>query len=112
MGLVAAFAARETFVSTEGIIYATGGDTDSATDTLQKAMQSPATTPAELDNLLRNQLMNTAGPLRGKPAHTWTVQSAIKPKKPASSPSPARRRWRAGTSTATMAGWFSEAIRG
>jgi ferrous iron transport protein B len=39
VGLVAAFAARETFVSTEGIIYATGGDTDSGTDTLQKAMQ-------------------------------------------------------------------------
>jgi ferrous iron transport protein B len=39
IGLVAAFAAREVFVSTEGIIYATGGDTDSGTDTLQKAMQ-------------------------------------------------------------------------
>jgi ferrous iron transport protein B len=40
VGLVAAFAAREVFVSTEGIVYATGGDTDSGTDTLQKAMQS------------------------------------------------------------------------
>jgi hypothetical protein len=51
-------------------------------------VQSPATTPAELDELLRTQLMNTAGPLRRKPAHTWTVQSAINPKKPPSSPSP------------------------
>jgi ferrous iron transport protein B len=38
VGLVGAFAARETFVSTEGIIYATGGDTDAGTDSLQKAM--------------------------------------------------------------------------
>ncbi len=28
MGLAAAFAAREVFVSTKGIVYATGGDTD------------------------------------------------------------------------------------
>jgi ferrous iron transport protein B len=39
VGLVAAFAAREVFVSTEGIVYATGGDTDSGTATLQKAIQ-------------------------------------------------------------------------
>jgi len=44
VGVVAAFAAREVFVSTEGIVYATGptddSSTDSGTDTLQKAMQS------------------------------------------------------------------------
>ena len=40
VGLVAAFAAREVFVSTEGIVYATGGDTDAGTDNLQKAMQN------------------------------------------------------------------------
>ena len=38
VGLVGAFAARETFVSTEGIIYATGGDTDAGTANLSKAM--------------------------------------------------------------------------
>jgi ferrous iron transport protein B len=43
VGLVAAFAARETFVSTEGIIYATGGDTDSGTDNLQHAIQAERT---------------------------------------------------------------------
>jgi ferrous iron transport protein B len=36
VGLVAAFAAREVFVSTEGIVYATGGDTAN----LQHAMQN------------------------------------------------------------------------
>ncbi len=40
VGLVAAFAAREVFVSTGGILYATGGDTDAGTDTLQKAMHN------------------------------------------------------------------------
>jgi ferrous iron transport protein B len=40
VGLVAAFAAREVFVSTDGIVYATGGDTDAGTDNLQKAMQN------------------------------------------------------------------------
>jgi Fe2+ transport system protein B len=40
VGLVGAFAARETFVSTEGIIYATGGDTDAGTGNLQQAMQN------------------------------------------------------------------------
>ena len=38
VGLVGAFAARETFVSTEGIIYATGGDTDAGTSNLSGAM--------------------------------------------------------------------------
>jgi ferrous iron transport protein B len=40
MGLVAAFAAREVSVSTEGIVYAGGGDTGSGTANLQQAMQS------------------------------------------------------------------------
>jgi ferrous iron transport protein B len=40
VGLVAAFAAREVFVSTEGIVYATGGDTDSGTANLQQAIQT------------------------------------------------------------------------
>jgi ferrous iron transport protein B len=59
VGLVAAFAARETFVSTEGIIYATGGDTDSGTATLQTAIQNdkrpdgkPAWTPLVAVSLL------------------------------------------------------------
>jgi len=40
VGLVAAFAAREVFVSTEGIVYATGGDTDAGTANLQTAIQN------------------------------------------------------------------------
>jgi ferrous iron transport protein B len=60
VGLVAAFAARETFVSTEGIIYATGGDTDSGTESLQKAMQT-----ARYNH----------GPYAGKPV--WTPLVAV-----------------------------------
>jgi ferrous iron transport protein B len=59
VGLVAAFAAREVFVSTEGIVYATGGDTDSGTAPLQTAIQNdkradgkPAWTPLVAVSLL------------------------------------------------------------
>jgi ferrous iron transport protein B len=60
VGLVAAFAAREVFVSTEGIVYATGGDTDAGTDNLQKAMQN-----ARYDH----------GPRAGQPV--WTPLVAV-----------------------------------
>jgi ferrous iron transport protein B len=60
VGLVAAFAAREVFVSTEGIVYATGGDTDAGTATLQNAMQT-----ARYDH----------GPRAGKPI--WTPLVAV-----------------------------------
>jgi ferrous iron transport protein B len=52
IGLVGAFAAREVFVSTLGIVYAIGNDTDEASEPLRKALQeakkpdgSPAYTP-------------------------------------------------------------------
>jgi ferrous iron transport protein B len=52
IGLVGAFAAREVFVSTLGIVYAIGNDTDEASEPLRKALReakksdgSPAYTP-------------------------------------------------------------------
>jgi ferrous iron transport protein B len=60
VGLVAAFAAREVFVSTEGIVYATGSTEEAGTDNLQKAMQN-----AHYDS----------GPRAGKPV--WTPLVAV-----------------------------------
>ncbi len=60
VGLVAAFAAREVFVSTEGIINATGSTDDHGTKALSAAMKS--------DHY-------TSGPRAGKPV--WTPLVAI-----------------------------------
>jgi ferrous iron transport protein B len=60
VGLVAAFAAREVFVSTESIVNATGGDTDTTTKPLATAMQADR---------------YTSGPNAGKPV--WTPLVAV-----------------------------------
>jgi ferrous iron transport protein B len=60
VGLVAAFAAREVFVSTESIVNATGGDTDTTTKPLAQAMQADR---------------YTSGPYAGRPV--WTPLVAV-----------------------------------
>jgi ferrous iron transport protein B len=60
VGLVAAFAAREVFVSTESIVNATGSDTDTTTKPLAQAMQADR---------------YTSGPYAGKPV--WTPLVAV-----------------------------------
>jgi ferrous iron transport protein B len=60
VGLVAAFTAREVFVSSESIVNATGGDTDTTTQALPGTMQADR---------------YTSGPYGGKPV--WTPLVAV-----------------------------------